>query len=98
MVEQTADILVVLSNDEKGSGRDERKHPGSSTLRLENPRQQREESHSKDRGERYVTEHRKIPTKIASITRTVLGVSAIKEPSPVATPLPPRKRSHTGNI
>jgi len=35
-------------------------------------------------------------TAIAS--NTAFGVSRTKDPRPVATPLPPRKRSQTGNI
>src|SRR5438132_1469279 len=56
MGEQTANIFVVPNNDQKGSGRDEGKHLRSITIWLENPGQDREHSHGKDRGERNITE------------------------------------------
>src|SRR5689334_5001885 len=37
-------------------------------------------------------------TKIAAAQRTAFGAIMAKAPSPVATPLPPRNFSHTGNM
>ena len=98
-VEKAADVLVVLDDDEQGDGELDGDKEGSAVSADQEPGKEGKAGRAQDGGQRDVAAEEQYEEEDGDGGQTLRqGAATRKTPKPVATPLPPRKRSQTGNM